>query len=256
MSLPTTLSKYETPPHPTPTPTNSHLPHHSLPLPPLGTILYITPLPISLLSLWSPPFPHRRSLSILAILLPLLAAQRYQFTDDTNQRFSLVMAWYIYLGTVAKLLPSSPPETRYWRASHPREEAMLMDQRKPWSLEKFRWAIQLLCAQRGVGWNFRTKGVPSIPSSLRHQTRAQFLVQSMKDAATAFVVLDLLGWYICGMHFSGPVRGKMTMWDLDVWERILVVVMLGVQSRFANGNIYSWVSGLGVLLGSDPSVRC
>ncbi|KAH8661568.1 hypothetical protein BGZ60DRAFT_517299 [Tricladium varicosporioides] len=225
----------------------------NLQLPPLGVILYFLPLPISLLSLWSPPFKFRRPLSILAILIPLFAAQHYPFTDDTNQRFSLFMAWYIYLGVVAKFLPSSPPEMRYWRKGHVREEALLMDTKSSFSIEKLRWAIGLLCSQRGVGWNFQTKGTPSIPSSLRHQTRAQFLLQSLKDSMVAFVVLDLFGWYICAMHFSGPIRGEMTMWNLKGWERLVVVGMLGVQSRFANEIMYSWVSGAGVLLGSDPS---
>jgi hypothetical protein len=206
-----------------------------------GLILYILPLPVCILSLWSPQFTLRGPLFSTLILFPLFLAQLYPFTSDSGFRFGLMLPWYIYFGTVAKIL-FSVPERSFWRLGHEREEAVKM---KEWGWAKFRWSVALMCSMRGVGWNFQVKGLPALEKE--NETKGQFLTRQLASFVWLFLATDLSSLVLRRVHFQPGVN--MSARDLDWGTRFLVLLVMGVQSYCSTSMLYQWFAIFGVLLG-------
>jgi hypothetical protein len=126
---------------------------------PTGLILYIAPLPFCILSLWSPRFPLRGPFFSILILLALFMAQFYPFGNDARLRYGLMLPWYIYFGTVAKILFCIPEES-FWRLGHERKEAMRM---KIWGWQKLKWMESgVVVLDAGRGMELSSQGYSSI----------------------------------------------------------------------------------------------
>lgn len=214
---------------------------------PPGLLLYLTPLPLCILSLWTPPFPLRGPLFSALILTPLLLAQSRPFTQDAGFRFGLMLPWYIYFGTVSKILFSTP-ERSFWRLGHEREEATKM---KKWGWEKFKWSVALTCSLRGVGWNFQVKGLPA--PEKEKETKGEFTWRQLKRFLILFLATDLSSLFLRRMHFPPDI--EMSSGDLGLGTRFLVLLVMGLQSYCSTSMLYQWFAIFGVLLGvSEPKV--
>lgn len=211
-----------------------------------GLILNLTPLILCIISLWSPPYPLRGLLFSSIILLSLFTAQFYPLSKDAGLRYGLMWPWIIYFGTIAKILFCIPEQT-FWRLGHERQEAMKM---KRWGWQKFKWSLALLCSTRGIGWNFQVKGIPALEKG--QETRTKFLWKRMK-IFFLFLGTDLSSSFIRRMHF--PPTVEMSARELGLGTRVLMLLMMGVQSYCSTSMLYQWAAIFGVLLGlSEPKV--
>jgi hypothetical protein len=203
---------------------------------PLQLILYLTPLPLTLLSLLAPPFSHRGALFSLSIILPLVLAQFIEpFSNNTSTRFSISLLWYLYLGTLPKILFCIPEQT-YWRQGHTLEAV----QYPAFSKQKLKWAIALLCNNRGIGWNFLVKGVPASPVG---ESRGVFVKKRVRDMVVVFAMVDVTGLYLRKLH--GEEVGGV--------ERLAVVLAIGAQASGGTSFHYAYMSAFAVGTGlSSP----
>lgn len=202
--------------------------------------LYILIILLSILSLWSPPFRGRGIIFSTLIATLLYVAQNNSFPRGTSTRFSTGLLWYVYLGTIEKILFTTP-EKAYWRLSKPREEAMAM---AGFSLEKLRWALTLMASMRGVGWNFQVKGVPvGIPN----ETRWKFLLRQGRDLVFGCLALDFCSAIIRAHRY--PPGADPDDLRISISARALVILATGIQSYFANSFNYQYLSIFAVAAG-------
>ncbi|PWW75918.1 hypothetical protein C7212DRAFT_321823, partial [Tuber magnatum] len=128
----------------------------SIPLPgPLVSILLLHLFCILSLSL--PPFPLRSALFVPPIAL-LVIVTHASPADPTNPQLTYAFGslWPLYLSTLSQhlFLPAPPETLLYLRSDKPGEAATW-----GFSLRKILWSAKLFLDQRGIGWNFRVKGV-------------------------------------------------------------------------------------------------
>jgi hypothetical protein len=140
-------------------------------------------LPLHLLTIFItflvPPFPLRRHLSILSIILTYLPLTLHPISTDPAAAYGAATLWVITLRGLTLHVFHGVPEATLFRPSvEPAGAALSYG-----LLQKAGWALSLLTSVRGVGWN----NGPVLPAR-RSISKRRFLVH----AATMLVVLYLL----------------------------------------------------------------
>ena len=125
-----------------------------------------------ILSLSLPSFPLRSALFVPPIIL-LVIATHASPADPTNPQLTYAIGslWPLYLSTLSQhlFLPAPPETLLYLRSDKPGEAATW-----GFSFRKVLWSAKLLLDQRGIGWNFRVKGV--VPVTNRKVGRWEFVL--------------------------------------------------------------------------------
>ena len=230
----------------------------------------MTPIPhvllpaTQILALTLPPFHHRATVFVILILS--LAVWSYSDLlntepTDTNPHsptnhhlpldviLPLLAQWPWYLGTIEKLL-FSLPERDYWRLNRRRGEALTLSWRA-----KLQWAVALYCSPRGVGWNFRVKGVPAYTGP---KSRLGFVWNQMCWLTLCALGADAMGVYTRVYYFGGREWGSggVTSYSSN-WGRSAVNALHGLFTPYFGLNIaYGQIAIVCVALGlSEPEVR-
>ena len=227
-------------------------------------VLHVLLLAIQILALTLPPFQHRAT--VFAVLIVCLVALTYNDILDTKPTdvdlhspanhvpvdiiLPILSQWPWYLGTLGKLL-FSLPERDYWRLNHQRGEALALSWRA-----KLKWAVALYSSPRGVGWNFRVKGVPA---SMKPQSRPGFILNQSVWLSVCALGFDAMGYYTRVYYFGGREWGKegVTSYSNN-WGRSAVNAFHGFFTPYLGLNIaYSQIAIASVGLGlNDPEVCC
>ena len=153
-------------------------------------------LPLAqVLALALPPFQYRAHIFIPIILFLVWLTWTNLFTASPSTRSLLLSQWPWYLGTIEKLL-FTVPENAFWRIGRAPQEA-----RNLAFWPKFKWASELYCSPRGIGWNFLVKGAPKPPEVQPSKETA--LLGHIKWATICYVSLDALDIYKQA-HFYAP----------------------------------------------------
>ena len=223
-------------------------------------------LPITqVIAITLPPFPHRAT--IFTPLIIIVAAWSYFDVSATNPLdttkdpdtthlaldvlLPLLSQWPWYLSTLSTLLFSNPsPEYLYWRLSRDPMEALSL----LW-LAKLKWASALYCSPRGVGWNFRVKGVPSYNGP---RTKIGFVAHQLRWLLVCAIGMDALGFYTRTYYDENKSWGAegVTSYSRD-WGRSAVNAVHGLFMPYFGLNLaYGQIALLCVTVGiSAPEVR-
>ena len=216
-------------------------------------------LPVTqLLALTLPPFRQRAVIFIP--LITLLAFWSYRDLlatkpTGTNLHSSanhlpldiivpLLSQWPWYLGTIEKLL-FSLPERDYWRLNRQQGEALTLS-----GYSKFKWAAALYCSPRGVGWNFRVKGVPAYTGP---KSKLGFILNQLGWLTLCAIGIDAMGVYTRGYYFGarGWGREQVTSYSSN-WGRSAVNALHGLFTPYFGLNLaYSQIAIVCVGLGLD-----
>lgn len=211
-------------------------------------------LPVTqLLALSLPPFRARSPIFVALIAALGFLSYLNMVTDDIATRLALVNQWWIFLGTIEKLLFSNVEED-YHQVGRKRREAALM----PFGLEKFKWALSLLLSPRGIGWNFQVKGVPVVAekSLLRTSTKWQFLRLQILRYIKYFVITDLIHVYATRNMYGTGIEPEMLTVRASTWSRsFLNALFAGLKIYFPLQLAYTMGSIISVHVGMyDPQV--
>ena len=220
---------------------------------------------IQVIAITLPPFSYRAT--IFTPLIIIVAAWSYcdasatkplDTTQDTHTTHlaldilvPLLSQWPWYLSTLSTLLFSKPsPEHLYWRLSRDPKEALSL----VW-LAKLKWASSLYCSPRGVGWNFRVKGVPSYTGP---RTKIGFVAHQLRWLMVCAVSMDALGFYTRTYYDENKSWGAegMTSYSRN-WGRSAVNAVHGLFMPYFGLNLaYGQIALLCVMVGiSAPEVR-
>ncbi|RPA99609.1 hypothetical protein L873DRAFT_1843512 [Choiromyces venosus 120613-1] len=174
-----------------------------IPLPgPLAStaLLHLT----CILSLSLPPFPLRAALFVPPIIL-LAIATHASPTDPTNPQLTYAIGslWPLYLSTLSQhlLLPASPETHLHLRTDKPGDAATW-----GFSLRKVLWSTKLFLDQRGVGWNFRVKGVAPAPGK-KKIGRWEFVLERAVWGAVLAVAYDFCHEFVVTGYKIPDARG-------------------------------------------------
>ena len=146
-----------------------------------------------------PPFRHRTALIVLfaaCMIYPCLLAPMPPSAERMSAiRAGMVSMWMFYAGWLAKMLFHSP-ESEFWRDGRPPREA----ERMGFGWEKFKWALGLLTAWRGVGWNFRPPP-GKLPAARKPVGRWRFVLRETARAGVYYVATDAATIFYQRSHF-------------------------------------------------------
>ena len=228
----------------------------------------MTPIPhvllpaTQILALTLPPFYHRPTVFVILILSLAVWSYTDLFNNEPTDTKShsptnhpsldvivpLLSQWPWYLGTVEKLL-FSLPERDYWRLNRQPGEALTLS----WPA-KLRWAVALYYSPRGVGWNFRVKGVPAYTGP---KSRLGFVLSQMCWLTLCALGVDAVGLYTRVYYFGGREWGRegVTSYSSN-WGRSAVNALHGLLTPYFGLNIaYDQIAIVCVPLGlSEPEV--
>ena len=215
-----------------------------------------------ILALTLPPFSHRATVFVIFIVLFAIWSY-YDLLNveptDTDLHspkkhipidilLPLLSQWPWYLSTIEKLL-FSLPERDYWRLHRQPAEALTLS----WPA-KFKWAVALYCSPRGVGWNFRVRGVPRYTGP---KSRPGFILNQLGWLTVCAVGIDAMGFYTREYYFAGREGGRagVTSYSSN-WARSAVNALHGLFTPYFGLNIaYGQIAILCVGLGlDDPEV--
>ncbi len=214
-----------------------------------GSLLPHILLPATqILSLTLPPFPGRAVIFVPTIVLLAFLTWTNLFSPSLETRTLLLAQWPWYLGTVEKLLFSSP-ERDCWRRDRKPGEALSL----PW-LAKMKWAAALYCSPRGVGWNFQVKGVPPYRGP---NSKAGFVLHQAKWLVICVIAIDALNLYSQAHYYRPGVDPVDLTSYAENWGRSCVNAVHGLLVPYFGLNLmYGQIAIVCVLLGlGAPRVR-
>lgn len=110
------------------------------------------------------------------------------------------------------------------------------------SLAKLRWVAALLFSYRGVGWNWRVKGIP--PAS--PCTPLQFALRQVRNLVLCSAFLTVASEYVTSQHFWSE---EQTIEALGWRRRTLILGALAVQSYGSCWLNYSMMGIVRAILG-------
>ncbi|KAK1833591.1 hypothetical protein QBC39DRAFT_44039 [Podospora conica] len=163
---------------------------------------------------------------------------------DRALRYGLACSWIFVLPVLQRIVVQTP-ERDFWRVDDtaggrpapPRE----------WSVEKLRWAMNLVATPRGVGWNFGGRGVNARREVMRREGvvkpegRGRYVVRALGRAARCWVVWD--GLILATQKATGEGRvprrwaweGK-TLGDVAFAELMMLgIPWFGMMMQFEMG---------------------
>lgn len=219
-----------------------------LPVPttPLPLALAIAPhllLPLLLFASYLPP-PSRLRAPAFLFLLALLQwrcvvspwpSNAPDRGSDRALRYGLACTWLFVLPVLSRLVVVQTPERGFWRVDDVLPDGGRPPPPKEWSMEKVRWAMNLVATPRGVGWNFGGRGVNARREAIRKErertgeSRGRFVARALGRAVRCWLVWDGL---ILGMQ-KAEGEGRIPdgwRWEWGVLGEVgfAEVMMLGI----------------------------
>jgi hypothetical protein len=144
---------------------------------------------VQIVALAAPPFPGRRGVFAVAILVLAVAANLNRFTDDPGLAQFFSLAWPHYLSVIEKLItsPYPGPEAALWRIDRPVQEALSFAALGP---RKLIWAFTIWFNLRGIRWNFQVKNIPQDP--LTNRDKWSFVADRLFTFGRLLLMADIL----------------------------------------------------------------
>jgi hypothetical protein len=180
------------------------------------------------------------------------------FTNDVGLAQPFTISWSYYMATLAKLLFSGPegPEGSFWSIDRTKKEAVRFP---AFSWRKLRWAVALICNQRGVRWNHEVKNVPR----LQYTDKAKFLVLQAWTFVKCILIADVLFQLSTRLYFTdvdghvGTLKTReLTLRHPDWRWSFAKAFVFGATPYFMLSMQYAQLSFFAVALGiSTPAVR-
>lgn len=230
---------------------------------PQGSILpHILLILFQIAILSGPPFPHRRELTIGAILGLSAACHASSFTQNLALANLFALAWPHYLHTLATFASAQDPERDLWRRDDgPRSKA---GEFSAFSWRKIRWALAMLINLRGVGWSYEVAHLPTrnLRPSRGREGRVRFLLLQLVDLGWMLAMADLVSQLGRRLFFVHPETGllyadtkHLSIRSHDLLWSLARSFVYGAGPYFFINMQYVACSIVGVVLGfSKPEV--
>lgn len=228
---------------------------------------------VLILSLWVPPFPGRKELSVALILATYIPTLLAPVSDDPAIAFGVASLWGFTLRLLTIHLFSYPdPEQAYYRTGGTWKEggkggdgkgdANREDVRAyGMGLLKLQWLLSLVMSPRGLGWNCQGQMPPPLPLLPTHTSgRRAYVKYALKRLLLLYLALDLCRTY----DFVDPIRFMITDQDPQFWtladpynldaSTVINAAVHGIASRCFIDMQYMLISILFIFIGGqDPS---
>lgn len=165
---------------------------------------YFLIIGLQILALWIPPFRGRALIFVSAIISCAVILHSDRISDDPQIAYAYGMAWPSYLATIDRLLFTTP-ELSFWRVGEKEGEALSYG----FGLRKLSWSLGQIFNPRGIGWNWRLKGITRVEGRPEFRSRKAFLYNKTVRFLVILLAYDILHTYLVSHNF-GTINGVYT----------------------------------------------
>jgi hypothetical protein len=120
-------------------------------------------------------------------------------------------------------------------------------------LSRFKWSFDLLCAMRGIGWNFQ---VAHLPPYLGPPTRGRFMLSRVWSLAQCFAILRYIWVPVAYFNLDVLHLGAPTFQLSFLYHRTIVVFFWLTVTYISIHSMYQAGTLLAVGSGIFPPERC